>query len=295
MAKNNNTAEYCPYIVCYIDILGQSERLKKLDAVPITNQLSEVFYENLRQTYGVVRDVYKFYKEFFEAYELFDEKDPNYNALSPSQKLQYRSFKVGKLYFKLVSDTIIMYVPTINNMKEHNLRSLFGLLTANAAMMILSFANGVALRGGIEIGLAADFPDIGFYGPVLQKAYRLESKIAQYPRIVIGDGIINYLLDHAQNNTNDIPNMIRKNIARECQTFFCKDKDEFIILDFLGKNMYSAIADKIKRIDSSLIEKGFDFVSKERERFELAKDDKLKSRYAMLKEYYANRINNWKV
>jgi hypothetical protein len=42
------------------------------------------------------------------------------------------------------------------------------------------------VRGGIEIGLGAELDDREIFGSGISEAYRLESKIADWPRILIG-------------------------------------------------------------------------------------------------------------
>jgi hypothetical protein len=54
-------------------------------------------------------------------------------------------------------------------------------------------SQGWPIRGGIELGLAMDIDNDDIYGPALARAYTLESKVAQYPRIVIGEELILYL------------------------------------------------------------------------------------------------------
>lgn len=54
-------------------------------------------------------------------------------------------------------------------------------------------ASKKAFRAGVEVGLGTELDNGEIYGPVLYKAYELESKVAEYPRIVVGKELINYL------------------------------------------------------------------------------------------------------
>jgi len=49
------------------------------------------------------------------------------------------------------------------------------------------------LRGGIDVGPGLDIDENEIYGAVLVHAHRLESKHAEYPRALIGEGLLRYL------------------------------------------------------------------------------------------------------
>ena len=51
------------------------------------------------------------------------------------------------------------------------------------------------MRGGIEFGLGLDLGDGEVYGEALADAYRLESKLAKRPRILVGKRCISFLRD----------------------------------------------------------------------------------------------------
>jgi hypothetical protein len=285
---------FCNHIVCRIDILGQGDKLRELAEVPITGEQSGVFHEKILQTYGVVGKLFKNFKDWFDGYEKFDENDRRYIGLSTELKTLLRNFKSGKLHIIPVSDSIIMYIPIINIGQVHDVRSIAGLMAANAMMMIISFSRGIAIRGGIEIGLAGEFPDIGLYGPVLQDVYVLENKLAQYPRIVIGNKMVDYLKWLAYNNgTERIENVYRQ-FGKDCLSYLFEDFDGRPTLDFLGTAMLNEYTG-LTKIPSSLIQDGFNFVSKECDRFKREQNYKLASRYTMLMNYYLKRMDNWKI
>ena len=58
--------------------------------------------------------------------------------------------------------------------------------------MLMSLANTHPLRGGIDVGLAAEIGPQEIYGAALGSAYLPESGEAGYPRIVIGDELWRY-------------------------------------------------------------------------------------------------------
>ncbi len=66
----------------------------------------------------------------------------------------------------------------------------FGILVINAAWLQLAMTiGGIASRGGIDVG--PFYADEEFlYGPALNRAYLLESRVAKWPRVVLGDAAV---------------------------------------------------------------------------------------------------------
>ena len=54
-------------------------------------------------------------------------------------------------------------------------------------------AVGVPIRGGVEVGLGVEMFEHEYYGRVLVDAYLIESTAADYPRVLVGPRLLNYL------------------------------------------------------------------------------------------------------
>ena len=46
---------------------------------------------------------------------------------------------------------------------------------------------GRPLRGGIDVGLGLEITADEVYGPALERAHYLESRLADYPCVLVGD------------------------------------------------------------------------------------------------------------
>lgn len=75
---------------------------------------------------------------------------------------------------------------------------VYGCFNACCMLHLLALSLKRPIRGGIDVGLGIDLTDDEVYGPVLERAHFLESKVADYPRIVLGDDLTAYLdeLEH---------------------------------------------------------------------------------------------------
>ena len=62
--------------------------------------------------------------------------------------------------------------------------NLIYIATYNTSLSVLKFlSKGYLVRGGISFG-EAYIDDLGFFGPAVEKAYEVESKLARYPRLM---------------------------------------------------------------------------------------------------------------
>ena len=64
---------------------------------------------------------------------------------------------------------------------------------------------------GVEVGLGTELDNGEIYGPVLYKAYELERELPEYPRIVVGRELINYLTQLAQGH-KQIPEQAKEDV-----------------------------------------------------------------------------------
>ncbi len=175
----NQGVKFCYYAIAFIDILGQKERLQQLTDLPKMGEDREKFLNSLKTTYGYVAMTRQDIMNFFELSATSIENDPIWEKHSPETKKSVVEWRTTRPRFAHISDTIIMYVPVVNENEVHNLCTIYNMIYSLSSIMLLSLAREIPLRGGIEIGLAGDFPDIGLYGPAIYETHDLENRVAQ--------------------------------------------------------------------------------------------------------------------
>ena len=289
--------KFCYYVVAFIDILGQKERLQEMTELPKMGEDREQFLNGLKKTYGYVAMTRKDIMSFFESAATSIENDSIWENHSPVTKKSVVEWRTTRPRFAHISDTIIMYVPVVNENEVHNLCTIYNMIYSLSSIMLLSLAREIPLRGGIEIGLAGDFPDIGLYGPAIYEAHDLENRIAQYPRIVMGESLIDFLNkwergdEELARNVGDILTALNIRFAKASKSFLCEDIDGRPILDFMGNEMRTETAKSGNPM--GIAHKDFNFVVKECERFKKEKNEKLAFRYTLLADYISSRLPNW--
>lgn len=218
--------KYRFYLVAFLDILGQKDKLLKIKALPQTPEEFDAFVKLDKETRGTVmffRDsFFKFFKGMYKPRPI----PPN---LTGADIEKYKRIKERaenrKPTIVTFSDSIIIYVPLSDDDKVIQVDSIFSSAIAIAGAFLSLMIHGTVFRGGLEIGLACEIGPKEIYGPALLKAYDLESKIAKYPRVVIGDELVHFLQLTVQNPEKEVQSEINQIMAQKSLKLFMVDAD----------------------------------------------------------------------
>jgi hypothetical protein len=166
----------------------------------------------------------------------------------------------------------------------------YGIIGAASSTALLSLAAGHPVRGGIDIGIGMEIEEDEIYGPCLAKAYTLESKIAQYPRIVIGPECLNYLHQMSEQPPENIFAQAGIVTAKACLDLLTIDDDGCAIVDYLGEAFRTTIA---TRLDKQVVTKAYDNIIKFSETYKHANDTLKAFRFTLLRDYFEHRLPEW--
>jgi len=288
---------YSYYLVAFIDVLGQKEAFKDIKDLPTTEEEKKRLMEAHSETALFIDDLRGWFDDFFVAYT--EDKESPYSVPEDKKEL-FDEMRKSVLSHTRFSDCIQAYVP-LQSKKYHSpcINGIYGVLSACGGMFLLSLARKKPLRIGIDIGIATELGDNEVYGPGFFSAYELESKIAQYPRIVIGDTLINYLMN-LSHKKSQLPDQIKEDLeickvmADNCLKMFIRDLDGFTVLDYLGKNFidnFTEYTPEDQEEDSTkVLSMAFNFVEDEFKKQRHTRNRKLAPRYFMLYNYFRSRF-----
>jgi hypothetical protein len=172
--------------------------------------------------------------------------------------------------------------------------SIYLILAASCMKMLGSLAVGVPMRGAVCIGTGTILPHGSFYGPALAEAHYLESKEARYPRVLISPAVDQLIAEGTRYSNDDGAAKFMDRMAAICRSLVCKDKDQKSIVDWLGTG-FQGVHQGSAQHKAEAAEKAYRFVESECERFWEAGDDKLASRYELLRRYIKPRLPAWRV
>lgn len=298
MNKNPDTIEYGNYVVAFVDVLGQKEHFSKLDKYEIITDtqdsgLKESIIELHKQTAMFVSDLRGFYDGFFES-STGEREVPA--GVPPDKVHLFKQARKCNLKSKSFSDCLQMYTPLkTESWHCHAANAVYAMIFACGSSMLWSLAKNKVIRAGIDVGIGIEIGENEVYGPAWFKAHHLESKVADYPRIVISDRTYNYLgnlaIGHRQSSDQTQEDIgICKSMAVKTMSFIRKDYDGVFVVDYLSDEFTSgarsAVGDEGFNL---LIQDATKYVNAECERFAKENNKKLLRRFKILQKYICDR------
>lgn len=228
------------YYICLIDLLGQKEFFAEIKS----GNLSEAQSERIRRTSSGLREMVNYVENRYK-HDFLKEDD------------------VG---IELFSDSLILTFKVSDN--NHRLSQWLQLI---CKLVYISLRHKLPLRGIITDGYAQRTSGGTIYGKAVQKAFELESKVVDYPRVVIEKTLGNKLL-------ND--ELLAK--------FVDVDIDSGVILNYASERLLRSL-EFSKEIH--LLDEIVGFVGSEFERFCNEKDDDADGQSVVLARRYHMWLN----
>jgi hypothetical protein len=287
--KKNQKLFLGHYAVAFMDLLGQQDFLRNLHSLPNPDdpQDMDATREHLKNTYGAVTGMRKFFNDSFEAYS---RRKIDLSKLTTDQKKEFKELTNNPIKFHSFSDSVVIFMPLRTDTAKLPIRGIFGILGAAATTFTCCLAIGHPIRGGIDVGIGMEITKNEIYGPALSRAYTLESRIANYPRIVVGNELVRYLETTRDQEPKDIAAIVAKKTAERCIECLAVDDDGYPFVDYLGES-YRRMFGEV--IDVSVIQKAYSRVLNFTAKYQKEKNSKLAFRYTLLRNYFEDRLPLW--
>jgi hypothetical protein len=275
------------HVVAFLDLLGQQDKLRKLTALPNMENPDEVatFKQEVSDLY---RPLYALQTFFNTSIKPWTEATTNENSIMPFERELIQQFQSTPIFYRRISDSLIINIPLHNDIGKFPCRAIFGLLIATAATFFSCMVHSFAIRGGIDLGLGMDIEEGESYGPALARAHNLESRIAQYPRIVIGEELNRYLEAIATNQSLKIEDKAHAMFASKSRELIVDDEDGNRILDWLGTLYRTSFQHPVEQAL-----KVYNFIIQESSKYKEVRNSKLAFRYTLLRNYAEYRLPDW--
>jgi len=82
----------------------------------------------------------------------------------------------------------------------------------------------------------------GLYGYALARAYAIESKISQYPRVVVGPCFFDYIRKGSQDAESDCYAEVNRRLADICLKMLAPDVDGHYMIHYLGEAYQACVS-----------------------------------------------------
>jgi hypothetical protein len=256
------------YVVAFLDLLGQQDVLNKITALPSVENLEEVdaFKNKVAELYRPLYGLETFFKTSIKP---FKEGSVNETTYLPAEQEILKQFRSTPVFYRHFSDSLIVHIPISNDMGKFQCHAIYGVLAATAVTFLSCLVHSWVIRGGIELGLAMDIEEGEVYGPALARAYRLENRVAQYPRVVIGEELVKYLQMVAQQESST-EEKAHARVAARSLGLLAVDDDGCTFLDWLGNDIRSSFQNR-----SELVSTAYNFIIQESVKHKEARNSKL--------------------
>ena len=277
------------HAVLLYDLLGQSTKLRRITAIPETLEEEKSVTGILSETAGAVLRMRRHMKRYYDKV-IVSQIDAH--TLPPEARPQFERTRAVELTIRSFSDLTVAHTPLMEAPgAKLPMASVAALISSAASMMLISLVGGTPIRGAIDVGLAIDLEGSEIYGPILDRVYCDESQVAEWPRILVGDGLKEYLIAASHDPGNGLESSSRRDLAHLCTEFNETDIDGRTIVDYLGSGAKRRMG---SNVPFALIEKALTFVNNEFLTYKEQKNDKLAARYEKVLEYGEARKEVWR-
>ena len=268
-------------IVAFLDVMGQKEKLLQL-RMPKTPGEHIATQEVLRDTAGFVLKLRSVYQENYERFQSALTSLPPYAKAMPELLCFSDSF-ISSVTLRLEDSTKLLG-PVVGS---------YSTLSAAGIAMLTSLASRHPLRGGIDAGLGIRLPSKEPYGAALVRASILEGHKAQWPRILIGTELWNFLssIYSATANATDADALAAHAVAeKEMKRITIDPEDNLRVLDYLGEGI---AAEARATVGSAMVEQAYRYVLEQQAHWWLVGNTERESRYAKVRRYFESRLSLW--
>lgn len=275
------------FAVGFFDLLGQREKLKDLVLRPGDRMDSEYGRRYAQLVAPVEQHRNLFEKAIaaararwngYQAPEQLDESLRGDLARLMSQQLQMHAF----------SDSVVLWTPLSVGTVEPQVAGLMELVTCAATVSLSLLAAKTTLRGGITVNVGSILPSGAFYGPVLGEAVHAESKVADWPRVILDEHACTFLSNARAMPLDNPLRLANRHVADECASLLFTCGDGLTCVDSFGPKFVGAPGDPLR--EAAPFKQGLDWLRAELIHFRESGNAKLEKKYRKLIEHIDARM-----
>lgn len=273
------------YFVCFIDLLGQRTALEGEGLLPVIKSEDDRlrFIAKAKNSIGAIGSL----QSRAAAIVGNDKATPDGAAfrakLSPDHQRMWDEMLQAPLSQQRWSDGLVYFVNLGDQRVKCLVNGVYNLIALAGSLCVLGLSAKQPLRGAIDAAWAVELHPGEIYGAAVACAYELESKVAQWPRIVIGPRAIGYLTSHRELPDRDLFTQYNKSLAELCLRMLTRDVDGNAIVDYLGAEFQRSVT---KGLRHELHRDALAFAREQAELHRSTGNEKLDSRYSNLVRYF---------
>jgi len=266
------------YCMAFIDLLGQRDAMRGEGLLPLFQSEGdeEKFRERVKESIGQVIRLQENAAGF-----LRDRPELSIREQLGKEELRvYDESKRLSMKQQRWSDGLVLYTSMQGRVP---MNAIFDIFCTAGGLCLLGLGQKDPVRGGIDISWGAELHEGEIYGAVVANSYELET-IAQYPRVVVSDRVVQYLnVAIEQCDENDKAQLMNKALAELCLNMVVTDTDGYFIINYLGEAFTEACT---KDNNSEMFKEAYDFAKEQYIAHQKTRNSKLAIRYNWLLAYF---------
>lgn len=287
------TSQARNYCVGFVDILGHKVSYGQFSLVP--NEYSPEFSQVLKDMLHPVE-----WMQYIVENHGYLDVLPSLNG----SRIDYHTI-TGKVMrspaveFKTLawSDCMAFFFAFDRYHFADQLYLLLKMIVMSGWLVLEGLAKGYPLRGGLELGWGIEFKG-SMFGNAFAEAYALESKIAKYPRIMIGKKLTEYLNNFvkAEFEYLGIKNVVNHDIltakifAKKCLDLIGEDSNGDNYVDYLNPKFIGNLNKETYDSAHEFVRNTYHTFSQENQ--SKSDSEKLAARYKELLDYFDSHLSS---
>lgn len=281
MEEELHVSNYC---ACFIDLLGQRNALNGQSVMPelTTDKEKSDFLNVVKQSVGAIERLQHQAQSFRLGKKgAFSVRE----QLNEEEKELYDEMKKAVAKQQRWSDGLVYYSSLDTKSNQCPMNAVMEIFMLAGTLCFLGLAHKQPIRGAIETAWAVELHENELYGAVVANSYVLESQVAQYPRIVVGEKTMGYLNAYIESPADTIDKLAlyNRNCAQLCLNMTAIDQDGHHVIDYLGNEFTRSVTNSGS---SELFKLAYKFICEQYELHKKNKNSKLALRYTWLRGYF---------
>ena len=273
------------YCVSFIDLLGQRDAVRGQGLLPSfkSDDEKEEFYSVIRNSVGAIHRLQQQAETILEGALKERGDSPIRAKLTLEEQKEWDEMGLARVTTQRWSDGLVSFTCLGDSLVKCPMNAVFGIFALAGSICLLGLGGRRPVRGAIDVAWGVELRLGELYGPVVARAYELESEFAQYPRIIVSPQAVQFLEAHCKNLEQDRFSQLNRSLAGVCRNMLIRDVDGLVILHYLGEEFQKSVS---HAVHSELYDKARTFVGEQLEQHRKSGNSKLAFRYSHLALYF---------
>jgi len=284
-----------PWVTLFLDLLGWSKQLLRYDEVID-------YLDDMKKVSKVISDpIYAHQKARLVIEGLMggpvgshenEEHQRRLNQLSGIERELFDRMACHEFVVQQFGDSFVVSICVLGDEKLGYgpvVSDLLGLFQMAGGATVMLLSQGIPVRGAIEIGIGTEYEVRGtnrkeLVGASIVKAYRLESGVAEYPRVLVGPHLIRFISGLDDGKGDPIVQKTVRGLLPQLQGLLHREGDGSFSLDYLNDVV---IGERL--VDLARVEDAYRFVVTQYSEATARNDAQLLGRYGLVLKYWLER------